>query len=81
MLSVHGIGGYGLRLYVAASEAFQAYQERQKKLTEQTLGPNQAIPQLLTPGLSKDSRQTGTFEQFYRRAAGSWAGTATSTFT
>jgi hypothetical protein len=78
---LHGIGGYGLRLYVAASEAFQAYQERQKKIVEQALEQNRAMPQLLTPGLSKDSRQTGTFEQFYRRAAGSLAAATTSKFT
>src|SRR5688572_24362377 len=47
---LHGIGGYGLRLYVAASEALQAYQERQKKLIEQALEQNRAMPQLLTPG-------------------------------
>lgn len=74
---LHGLNGYGLRLYAAALEAIEAYQKRQNRLLAAPKPAGEIVAEGITSGQTLDwsnpphprTPAPYTYESMFRRAA------------
>lgn len=74
---LHGLNGYGFRLYAATLEAIEAYQKRQNRLLAVPKPAGETVAEVITPGQVLDwsnpphppTPAPYTYESMFRRAA------------